>query len=170
LLKLGECGLNCLDQHARLVWLRKPAEGLGLLRPHAGSRVMMGGCEEAADAAIPIQLESGVDTVAQTGEADIHNNEIRPLRVRELNRLSSRNGEANHFEAGIEQSRFDVHCDQMIVFDDKYPSTAKLFLRTAALSPREHGVWRAPPPSGQLNLAGILNYRRIVHWSAVRVS
>jgi hypothetical protein len=104
-----------------------------------------------------VQLESGIDAVARASESDIHNHQIGPLCFCQLDRLFSRGGKTRYFEAGIKQGRFNIHCDQMIVFDNEYLSTAKLFSGTAALGWREHPPRPRPLRSRQINPARVLH-------------
>jgi hypothetical protein len=75
--------------------------------------------EDAADAMGLEYFDRGLDSVARSGEPDIHHAQDRPYGRRELHRFVGRRSDAGDFEAGIDQGRFDLGRDQEIVLDEQ---------------------------------------------------
>jgi hypothetical protein len=107
------------DQRRHRKGLLQPAERNGLFGARAGFGIGMRCGEDAADAMGHEYLDGGLDTVARSGEPDIHHAQGRPLRRRKLDRFVGRRSDAGDCEPGIDQGRLDLRGDQEIVFDQQ---------------------------------------------------
>ncbi len=79
----------------------------------------MGGCEDAADAAVPVDIQRRVNSVAFPVKTNIHNHKCRPHRPRQSYGLIRVPRHAYDIKSRLAQRCLNIESDQEFILDEK---------------------------------------------------
>lgn len=115
-LKVLQRGIYRSDNHISGNRLGQPSRRTGRLSACLQCLICVSAHEQAGDVETSPDFEGGVNAVPPAQQTNIHDDEIRLLIPRKLDRISSAHDNAEHLVSSFPQGRLQIRGDKPLIF------------------------------------------------------